>query len=231
MRSGAVEMKTTIAPHIGSLLFLFWFAGFPAAAGNWKRVTDDEKIRVEVDIATLTRDGNTVKAWERETHRQPEQAKPGDFYFKSTKTLAQHHCVERTTTYLFRGFFAADGSEIKAMTADLGKVDFLIPDSLEERKLTFACTHGAGKPGKPLAQPAPVEAGATAPLVKPVPAKPAEAAKPAEKTPRKDAPPAKSAGKDDKSPVERTPEKAAEAKPVAAMQTSPAPPGKTSAGK
>lgn len=210
-------MKISAAPHIGLLLFLSWFAGFPASAANWKRVADDEKIRVEVDVATLTRDGNTAKARERETHRKPEQAKPGDFYFKSAKTLAQHHCVERTTTYLFRGFYAEDGSEIKTITSgpDLGKVDFLVPDSLEERKLLFACTYSAGKPAKSLPLPAPAEAGPPAPF--------AEPAKPAEKTLQKDAQPAKSAGKDDKSPVESKLEKVAETRPAAI--------GKTSAGK
>ena len=229
-------MKTTGASHIRLLLILFWFAGFPAAAVNWKMVSDDEKIRVEIDVASLARDGNIVKAWERETYRKPEQAKPGDFFFMSAKSLAQHHCTERTTTYLFRGFYAADGGEIKSITpgADLGKVDFLVPGSPEERKLIFACTYSAKISAKPLPAPASAEKTAEPP---PLAAKKEEQApaKPVEKAPQKDVPPAKSADNDNKSPVERKPEKKLEskpeAKPITTTQPPSTPPGKTPAGK
>lgn len=222
-------MKTSAAPHIGWLLILSWFTCFPAAAGNWKRVADDKKSRVEIDVATLARDGNSVKAWERETYRQPEQAKPGDFFFTSVKTLAQHHCTERTTTYLFRGYFAADGSEIKTLTAgtDLGKMDFLVPDSMEERKLAFACSYGAKKIPTPRPPPVPADNAAEPPAS---PTKPA-AAKTAEITPKKDGSPAKSAGKDSKTPVERSQEKTVETKSTGIARPSPAPSSKTPAGK
>jgi hypothetical protein len=128
------------ATRIG--LFLLMLAGFPAAAGNWQIVVDNEKVRVETDVATLSRNGDIVKAWEKETFRKSEQAIPGDFYFNSTRSLAQHHCANRTTTYLFKGYYAEDGSEIKAIASDNDpdKKDYLAPDSLEERKLLFACT-------------------------------------------------------------------------------------------
>lgn len=222
-------MKSSVAPHIGLLLSLSLFAGLPAVAGNWKLVTENEKTRVEIDVASLARDGNTVKAWERETHHKPEQAQPGDFFHSSAKTLAQHHCTDRTTTYLFRGFFAADGSEIKTITpgADLGKVDFLIPDSPEERKLIFACTYGVKKPAKLSTPPVPTNKTAEPPAT---PAKQAPA-KTAEKDTKKDASPAKSAEKDGKAPVERKPERVPETKSVATKQPSSAAPGKTPEGK
>jgi len=205
------------------------FAALPAAAGNWKLVAKGENTLVEIDVASLARDGNTVKAWERETHSKPEQAKPGDFFYSSVKTLAQHHCTERTTTYLFRGFFAADGSEIKTLApgADLGKVDFLVPDSPEERKLIFACAYGVKKPPQPSTPPVPTDKAAEPPAT---PAKPAPA-KTAEKDAKKDAPPAKSAEKGEKTPVERKPEKTAETKPTATKLPASVAPGKTPVGK
>lgn len=129
----------TPIPHTTLLLFLL--SSLPAAAGNWRIVVDNEMVRAETDISTLTRNGDIVKTWEKETYRKPEQAKPGDFYFKSAKSLVQHHCANRTSAYLFKAYYSEDGKEIKAITSsgDLDKVDHLPPDSLEERQLLFAC--------------------------------------------------------------------------------------------
>ncbi len=152
---------------------LLAFACLPAAAENWQTVLANETMRIEIDAATLLRnDGDgSVRAWERETFAKPRQAFPGDFFFKSTKSLALHHCARHATTYLYRGYYGDDGVEIKSFTspADLGGIDYLIPGSLEERKLIFACTHKAGsaKRGKP-SEPLP-EASDTKPAA---PAKP-----------------------------------------------------------
>lgn len=209
---------------------LLLFAGFPAAA-DWKPVADDKKTRVEIDVASLVRGDDTVKAWERETHFKPEQARPGDFFYSSVKTLAQHHCVDRTTTYLYRAYFAVDGSEIKALTAstDLNKVDFLVPGSLEERKLIFACTYkpAAKKPAAapPLSEPTEKAPKPPASVAKPTPDQPAE------KIPPKNTPPAKSAAKNGKSPVEGKPEIMEKAQPKATVQPAKVSPEKTPPGK
>jgi hypothetical protein len=222
-------MNTPRAQRIAWLLLLSLCTGFPAIAGNWKQVANNNKTRVEIDVASLVAipDENIVKAWERETHVKPEQAKPGDFFFTSVKTLAQYHCTDRTTTYSYRAYYDADGSEIKAITtgADLGKVDFLVPDSLEERKLIFACTYKkpVAKKMSPVAPPEPVEktSEAPAPVTQP----------PDEKDAQKSAPPAKSAAKGGKSPPTGKAE-TAEKKPLGTTaQPSPASSGKTSAGK
>lgn len=232
MRLEPFKTKTPFTLRIGLFSFLTLFAS-ASVAGNWKPVPGEEKTRVEIDVATLARDGNTVKVWERETRPALGQARPGDFFFKSMKSLAQHHCTHRTTTYLFRGYYAEDGSEIKATNsaAELDKVDFLVPDSPEERKLMFACKYqtAAKQPAKPLAPPAQEDKAAEPPTA---PAKSAPV-KPAEKDAKKDTPPAKSAEKDaisaakDKAPAERIPEKIEQPKPAAATP----PTGKTSAGK
>ncbi|MFA7240591.1 MAG: surface-adhesin E family protein [Sulfuricellaceae bacterium] len=222
-------MKTHRAQHIAWLLLLSLCAGFPAAAGNWKQVANDNKTRVEIDVASLVAipDENIAKAWERETHAKPKQAKPGDFFFTMVKTLAQYHCTDRTTTYLYRAYYDADGSEIKAMTtsADLGKVDFLVPDSLEERKLIFACTYKkpVAKKTSPVAPPEAVEKTSEAPSPVTQP--------PDEKDAQKSAAPAKSAAKGGKSPPTDRPETAEKKPPDTTAQSSPASSGKASAGK
>lgn len=212
-------------PRICPLLLLF--ACLPAFAGNWKLVADDKNTRVEIDVASLMRSDDVVKAWERETHLKPEQAKPGDFFFTMAKTLAQHNCTERSTTYLYRAYFAADGSEIKTLTtsSDLGKVDFLVPDSLDERKLVFACTYkpAAKKPDTALTPPEPTETEPPASASKPTPNQPGD------KSAQKKTTPAKSAAKGDKSPVKS--EMAEKTQPSAPTQPTPKPTEKTPAGK
>lgn len=220
-------MKFRLTPRTGSLLLLASFYGFPAVAGDWQLVADGEKMRVEIDVATLAPNGKTVKAWEREIHSKPQQALPGDFYFKSAKSLALHNCAERTTSYLYRGYYAEDGSEIKAIDseADLGKVNFLVPDSLEERKLIFACTYkrAAKKPGKSVA--------AKKAAALPTPPQEQAPAKPAEKDGQKGTPPAKIAGKGGKAPVESKSGKTLETKPDSTTKMPPAASVKTPAMK
>ncbi len=132
-------MMTTPTPHIVLLLLLL--SSLPASAGNWRTVVDNEIVRAETDIGSLMRNGDIVRTWEKETYLKPEQAKPGDFYYKSAKSLAQHHCTNRTTSYLYKAYYTEDGKEIKAITSagDLDRADQIPPDSLEERKLLFAC--------------------------------------------------------------------------------------------
>lgn len=167
---------------------LLVLACFPAAAENWRPVRANEESRIEIDVATLIRNDSedSVRAWERETFTKPRQAIPGDFYFKSVKSLALHHCTKRTTTYLYRGYYEEDGREIKsiATAADLTKIEYLIPGSPEELKLAFACHHKTGsakprqppeppaatkddKPGTPPSPPAAVKATPPAPSGKP----------------------------------------------------------------
>jgi hypothetical protein len=131
-----------------STFILLALACFPAAAENWRVVRSDDEMRIEIDAATLVRNDSegSVRAWERATFAKPRQAIPGDFYFKSAKSLALHHCAKRTTTYLYRGYYEEDGREIKSITAatDLDNIEYLTPGSLEEHKLVFACTYKAG---------------------------------------------------------------------------------------
>lgn len=131
-----------------SAFILLALTCFPVAAENWQIVRSNEEMRIEIDAATLVRNDSegSVRAWERATFVKPRQAIPGDFYFKSAKSLALHHCAKRTTTYLYRGYYEEGGREIKSITAaaDLDNIEYLVPGSLEEHKLVFACTYKAG---------------------------------------------------------------------------------------
>lgn len=173
------------------IFILLALASLPAAAENWQTVLANEEMRVEIDTATLLRNDDSVRAWERETFAKPRQATPGDFFFKSAKSLALHQCARHSTTYLYRGYYGDDGREIKSLAspAELGGIDYLIPGSPEERKLTFACAYKSesAKRGKSPEPPpetteakpaapakASADAGATPP---PSPGKPTPAAK------------------------------------------------------
>lgn len=174
------------APHIASLLWLLAFS-LPAAAGNWRTVVDTDVVRAEIDMTTLSRNGDIVKIWEKETYRKPEQARLGDFYYKSAKSLAQHHCANRTTAYLFKAYYAEDGREIKAITnpGDLERIDYMPPDSLEEHKLAFACNFRAEAPPR-------VKSHLPPPLAETPPAEPARKPPAAVKSPEKTVSPASS---------------------------------------
>lgn len=175
-----------------SVFILLVFACLPAAAENWQTVRADEESRIEIDAATLARNDNdgSVRAWERETFAKPRQAIPGDFYFKSVKSLALHHCTKRTTTYLFRGYYEEDGREIKSITTatDLANIEFLIPGSPEEHKLAYACNRktASAKPSKPPEPPA--AAKEEKPDIPPSPPAGAKAAPPAKPAPTANVP-------------------------------------------
>lgn len=120
------------------------FLSFPlgAEAASWSAVIYNEKMRVEFDLASLQRQGNVVTAWDREVYFSPEQALPGDFYFKSAKTLARYTCDARTTDLLMRVYYAEDGGEIKTVSANFfGRPNFVIPDSEGEIKFDYACNY------------------------------------------------------------------------------------------
>lgn len=108
----------------------------------WSSVITSEKMRAEVDLASFLRQGNIVTAWDREVYAVLEQARPGDFYFKSSKTLMRYNCSGRTADLLMRVYYAEDGSEITTVTASYyGKPNYVIPDTDAEQKFDYACQY------------------------------------------------------------------------------------------
>src|SRR3989338_4153197 len=88
--------------------FLIFPPGIEAA--KWSSVISNEKMRAEIDLASLLRQGGIVTAWDREVYSELEQARPGDFYFKSAKSLMRYNCNARTADLLMKVYYAEDGS-------------------------------------------------------------------------------------------------------------------------
>lgn len=143
-------MKVRLALALALLMPPNW-----AGAATWSAVMASEKMRAEIDIASIMRQGNIVTAWDREVYSQPEQAKPGDFYFKSSKSLVRYSCDLRTADLLMRVYYAEDGSEIKTITASYyGRPSYVIPDTDGEQKFEYACKYrkSAEKKAAPIAR-------------------------------------------------------------------------------
>ncbi|MHB1592065.1 MAG: surface-adhesin E family protein, partial [Sulfuricella sp.] len=83
-----------------------------------------------------------VTAWDREVYSALEQARPGDFYFKSAKSLMRYNCNARTADMLMKVYYAEDGSEITTITASYyGKPNYVIPGTEGEQKFEHACQY------------------------------------------------------------------------------------------
>lgn len=126
--------------HVVLLVYLLFSAATQAA--DWATVIANVKMHSEADRASFNRQGALVTIWEREVYIQEEQAQPGDFFFKSSKSLIRYNCQARTADMLVKVFYDADGAEIKTVTAGYyGRQNFVIPDSEGERKFEYACSY------------------------------------------------------------------------------------------
>lgn len=113
-----------------------------AEAAVWSSVIANEKMRAEIDLASFMRQGSVVTAWDREVYSVLEQARPGDFYFKSAKSLMRYNCTARTADLLMKVYYAEDGSEITTITASYyGKPNYVIPDTEGEQKFEHVCLY------------------------------------------------------------------------------------------
>ncbi len=120
------------------------FLSFPVGAGAavWSVVLSNEKMRAEIDLASFMRQGDIVTAWDREVYFMPEQARPGDFYFKSSKSLVRYGCDARTSDLLMRVYYDEDGGEIKTISAAYyGRLNYVVPDTDNEKKFEYACKY------------------------------------------------------------------------------------------
>ncbi|MDP2879254.1 MAG: hypothetical protein Q8N74_06990 [Sulfuricella sp.] len=142
-------MKTPLR-FVLTAAFLIFPPGTEAAM--WSSVISNEKMRAEIDLASFLRQGNIVTAWDREIYSALEQARPGDFYFKSVKSLMRYNCNARTADLLMKVYYAEDGSEITTITASYyGKPNYVIPDTEGEQKFEHACRYKKPEEKKPAA--------------------------------------------------------------------------------
>lgn len=117
----------------------------------WSTVATSEKVRIEVDLASFMRQGSVVTAWDREVYSAAEQARPGDFYFKSSKSLVRYGCNDRLAELVMKVYYAEDGSEIKIVTTEnYGRPNYVIPDTESERKFDFVCNYKMVEKEKPV---------------------------------------------------------------------------------
>lgn len=122
-----------------------------AESAAWSTVVTSEKMRIEIDMTSFMRQGGIVTAWDREVYSAAEQARPGDFYFKSSKSLVRYGCDSRLAELVMKVYYAEDGSEIKVVTAEnYGRPNYVIPDTEGERKFEFVCNYKKVEKEKPI---------------------------------------------------------------------------------
>lgn len=120
----------------------------PAAAASWHIVSTGD-VKTEIDESSLSRTGKKTTLWLRASYADPQQARPGDFFFSSYKMQAQIDCTERTLKPLMKLYYAEDGGEIKAVRyTELDRPTPVVPETVEEKALQFACA-AKTEPAKP----------------------------------------------------------------------------------
>ncbi|MDP2963007.1 MAG: hypothetical protein Q8N54_09645 [Sulfurimicrobium sp.] len=128
-----------------------------AVAGNWHTLQSNPQLLLEADEPQIeaNEDNNQDKTrkkekklnvWGKITYSLPEQARPGDFFYSSSKSLFEINCTKRTHRLLRKIYYTADGQESKSVRyGEEVKYTAIVPDSTEERIFDFAC---AFKPAK-----------------------------------------------------------------------------------
>lgn len=120
-------------------------------AANWHVLQNTPQALLEAGVPQFEASDDNVqdktrkkdkklKVWDKITFSRPEQARPGDFYYASAKSLLAINCTKRTHSLLQKVYYAADGQEIKSVQYGANeRVEFIVPDSAEERVLEFSC--------------------------------------------------------------------------------------------
>jgi hypothetical protein len=178
--------------HLAALLL----STAPAMASNWNALQHNSEMLLEAGAPLPeTSDGQDkaknkekiLKVWSKATYPRPEQARPGDFYYSSEKTLREINCTKRTYRVLQKIYYSSDGQEIKSVR-NVGNVNSenIVPDSAAEIILDFSCASKvANKEIKP-ARSSPPKSPVSPP--KKASSKNAENPTPEKKTPEKAAP-------------------------------------------
>lgn len=123
----------------------------PTIAATWVRVGAGSKVVVLVDRDSLRRTGAKVKVWINWVYQEPielEGTYPKKQY-KSMKSLAIYNCTELTTITLQQTVYADDdGGEVvnsEAQQETPGRYREIVPDSVGESILNYACKATAGR--------------------------------------------------------------------------------------
>ncbi len=145
-----------------------------AGASEWVDISAPPWVRIELDRDSVTRDGNSARAWDRATYSSDQTFDSGDVSWRSVKTQTSYHCQRRTTIPIARIFYGEDGTEL--MRHSLEGVELpqpVVPDSPVSRMLELACKQAFPEPAVGAAQtPALVPGQAIVALPEPAQAKP-----------------------------------------------------------
>jgi carbonic anhydrase len=172
------------------LLASLW-AGF-AAAAPWSTVARNGESVVEIDSGSLTRKGQTVRAWSRQVYSDDQPLPLGDPPFRAVRYLYTYECSKRTALLIRRTYVDEQGEPIKDQLLDgLEIAKDIVPGTLQERVYEQACkvakeavAHKAPpaksadkSKAKPAAKAVLAKEGKDDPLAEPASAEPAAEAK------------------------------------------------------
>ena len=144
------------------LLTIALLATLPAHAARWTNIGKENGASIEVDAASLDRNGDKVRLWHRETYAPRRLHEAGAFSYASVKQLTEFQCDKRQAAVQRRIYFADSGSELKAESFESKDSVAVVPDSPVEAVLNFACRkpkapEPAPEPAKPAPLPEPVK--------------------------------------------------------------------------
>lgn len=123
--------------------FVLLMAGLiPLAAGAapWSSVARNAESVVEIDIGSLARKGQTVKAWSRQVYNDDQDLPLGDPPFRAVRYLYTYECGKRSALLVRRTYVDEQGEAIKdQMLEGLELAKDVIPGTLQERVYDYAC--------------------------------------------------------------------------------------------
>jgi hypothetical protein len=115
-------------------------------AESWLAMpTADDNVLFAVDEASLVRDGDTVKFFERLVYVEPRQRDPASGSLIKEKRMGRvMNCVTKTHGHDFGSLIGVDGRRIE--TVHIGAAEIRITavpaGTLAERELAWACATG-----------------------------------------------------------------------------------------
>jgi carbonic anhydrase len=126
---------------VGAMLTL---CGACAAAAQWVDIASPEALMMQFDTASVVREGDVARAWDKVVHPRDQSIGSGDTAYRSVLTLTGYHCVRRNSLPLARVFFTEDGRELLRTNAEgLELSQPVVPDSPRSRMLELACAKQA----------------------------------------------------------------------------------------
>lgn len=134
-------MSTTPVPIMRpTILLIALLSAGTAGAAPWSSVARNAESVVEIDTGSLSRKGQTVKAWSRQVYNDDQDLPLGDPPFRAVRYLYSYECGKRSALLVRRTYVDEQGEAIKDQMLDgLEMAKDVIPGTLQERVYDFAC--------------------------------------------------------------------------------------------